>query len=301
MSHLKELLEQKVFVVTGEVGPPKNADGETVRQKAAMLKDYVDAVNLTDNQTAIVRLSAFGAALHVLSQGVEPIMQMTCRDRNRLALQSDLLGAYSLGVRNVLCLSGDHQSFGNHVTAKNVWDIDSVQLIKVVKDMRDEALFANGEAMKKAAPTEYFIGCAANPFADPFEFRVLRLKKKINAGADFVQTQAIFDVERFERWMEMVRDEGLDERTKILAGIMPLKSARAAELSAHVAGMIIPEETIERMRKAEDAQKEGIKIALEIIERVKNIKGIAGIHIMAPLWEESIPTIVKEANLLPRP
>lgn len=301
MSKLKDLLDQGQFVVSGEIGPPKHANGEDVRKKTEALKGYVDAVNLTDNQTAVVRMSSIAAAAHVIEAGMEPIIQMTCRDRNRIGLQSDLLGAYSLGVRNVLCLSGDHQVFGNHPTAKNVWDIDSIQLLQTVKTMRDEHKFLSGEEIKKSHPEDYYIGAAANPFGDPFEFRVLRLEKKINAGADFIQTQCIIDLDRFERWMAMVRERGLHKRVKILAGVMPFKSVRAAEMSATVAGMMVPEPVIARMKGAEDPKEEGLKITVEIMERLKNMEGVAGIHIMAPMWEDSIPLLVERAGLLPRP
>lgn len=300
-SKLEKLLSQGHFVVTGEVGPPKHASPDGILRHAELLKDYVDAINLTDNQTAIVRMSSIAAGVHVLRAGCEPIIQMTVRDRNRIALQSDLLGAYSLGIRNVLCLSGDHQSFGNHPTAKNVHDIDSIQLIRIVKDLRDEKRFACGEEIKEHEP-RFFIGAAANPFADPFEFRVLRLEKKINAGADFIQTQCIFDMERFERFMAMVRERGLHKKAYILAGVTPLKSARAARyMQQSVAGMIVPEEIINRMEKAKDPKAEGVAICVEQIKHLRTIEGVAGVHIMAIMWEDIIPTIVKEAGLYPRP
>ncbi|GAW91846.1 methylenetetrahydrofolate reductase [Calderihabitans maritimus] len=300
-SKLEKLLSQGEFVVSGEIGPPKSANGEVVYHHAQMLKDYVDAMNLTDNQTAIVRLSSIAAGVHVLRAGGEPIIQMTVRDRNRIGLQSDLLGAYSLGIRNVLCLSGDHQSFGNHPSSKNVHDIDSIQLVKAVKDMRDEKKFICGEEIKKDEP-RFFIGAVANPFGDPFEYRVLRLEKKINAGADFIQTQCIFEMERFERWMEMVRERGLHKRAYIIAGLMPLKSPKAAKyMQKYVSGMIVPDEIIERMEKAEDPKAEGVEICVEQIKHLQKIEGVAGVHIMAVNWEEIIPTIVEKAGLLPRP
>lgn len=300
-SKLEILLSRGYFVVSGEVGPPKHANPEGIKKHTALLKDYVDAINLTDNQTAIVRLSSIAAGVHVLQAGVEPIIQMTTRDRNRIALQSDLLGAYSLGISNVLCLSGDHQSFGNHPTAKNVHDVDSIQLIRIVKDLRDAKKFSCGEELKGNEP-RFFIGAAANPFADPFEFRVLRLEKKINAGADFIQTQAIFDIDRFERFMTLVRERELHKRAHIIAGVMPIKSARAARyMQKSVAGMIVPDEIISRMEQAADPRAEGIAICVEQINRLRTIEGIAGVHIMAVMWEEIIPAIVQEAGLYPRP
>ncbi|MDD2420566.1 MAG: methylenetetrahydrofolate reductase [Heliobacteriaceae bacterium] len=301
MSKLKKMFEAGQFVVTGEVGPPKSADGEVVRHHAAMLNEYVDGVNLTDNQTAIVRLSSIAAAVHVLQTGGEPVMQMTCRDRNRIGIQSDLLGAYSLGVKNVLCLSGDHQSFGNHGTSKNVFDIDSIQLIQTVKNMRDERQFLCGEEIKDHEP-RFFIGCVANPFADPFEWRVLRLEKKINAGAEFVQTQCILDMERFELFMAKVRERGLHEKAYIMAGLMPLKSWRAAAyMQKNVAGMLVADELIERMKKAANPKEEGVKICVEQIKHIRQIPGVKGVHIMAVNWEEIVPAIAEQAGLLPRP
>lgn len=300
-SKLEKLLNEGRFVVTGEIGPPKHASGEVVKHHAQMLKDYVDAMNITDCQTAVVRLSSIASAVHILGVGGEPIVQMTVRDRNRIAMQSDLLGAYSLGVRNVLCLSGDHQSFGNHPTAKNVYDLDSMQLIQTVKMLRDEKKFLCGEEIKEHEP-RFFIGAAANPFGDPFEYRVLRLEKKINAGADFIQTQAIFDMERFERWMAMVRERGLHQRVKILAGVMPLKSAGAARyMQKSVSGMIVPDSIIERMKGAADPKAEGVAICVEQIKHLQGIEGVAGVHIMAVMWEEIIPSIVEKAGLYPRP
>jgi methylenetetrahydrofolate reductase (NADPH) len=265
------------------------------------LKDMVDGFNLTDNQTAIVRLSSIAAGVHCLRGGGVPIIQMTCRDRNRIAMQSDLMGAYSLGIRDVLCLSGDHQSFGNHPTSKNVYDVDSVQLIALVKKMRDEKLCMSGAAIKSNEP-RFFIGAVENPFGDPFEFRVTRLEKKINAGADFIQTQAIFDLEKFSRFMEMVVARGLHERTKITAGILPVRAVRALQyMKTSVAGMSIPDALLERMKKAEDPKKEGIQIAIDLCNAVKKIPGVAGVHLMPVGWEAAIPEIVKGAGFLPRP
>ncbi|MBO8137529.1 MAG: methylenetetrahydrofolate reductase [Desulfotomaculum sp.] len=296
-SNLEKVLSQGKFAVTAEIGPPKNASPEKLVQDAKILKGWVDAVNITDNQTAVVRLSSIAAGVHLAQNGVEPVVQMTCRDRNRIAMQSDLLGAYSLGIRNLLCLSGDHQKFGNHPQAKNVYDIDSIQLIDMVRGMRDDRKFLCGEEIKEHHP-RYFIGAVANPFADPFEFRVLRLEKKINAGADFIQTQSIFDINRFEKFMEMVRRRGLHKKVYIIAGVTPLKSARAARfIQKRVAGMIVPDQLIERMEKAGDQKAEGIKIAVEQIQHIKTIEGVAGVHIMAINWESVVPQIVEMAGL----
>lgn len=302
ISKLQQILDSGQFAVTAEIGPPKHSSAEGIRHHAEMMRDYVDATNITDNQTAIVRLSSIAAGVHVLGSGIEPIVQMTCRDRNRIAMQSDLMGAYSLGMRNVLCLSGDHQKFGNHPTCKNVYDIDSMQLIYYLRRMRDEKLFFSGEEIKEHEP-QFFIGAVANPFADPFEFRVDRLEKKVEAGAQFIQTQCIFDMERFERFMEMVRERGIDERVHILAGVTPMKSWRAAKyIQNNVSGMIVPDELVERLKNAEDPKREGVDICIEQIKYIKeNVKGVHGVHVMAIAWEEVVPEIVEKSGLYPRP
>jgi methylenetetrahydrofolate reductase (NADPH) len=299
-STLEKVLEKGDFAVTCECGPPKSADGNVVREKLNLVKGKVDAANITDNQTAIVRLSSFAAATILLQEGLEPIMQMTCRDRNRIAIQSDLLGAAAVGIKNVLCLTGDHQKFGNHPHARGVFDLDSVQLIDMMRKMRDEKKFQSGDDID--FPPKLFIGAAANPFADPFEFRVARAAKKVLAGADFIQTQGIYDLERFEKWMEGIRETGLDEKVHILGGVIPFKSAGAARyIAKKVPGMLVPAELLDRMKKAQDPKAEGIKIAVETIEELKNIKGVHGVHIMAIEWEEKVPEIAESAGLLPRP
>ena len=300
-SNLEKRLNAGQFVVTAEIGPPKHASGEGMKHHADMLVNHVDACNITDNQTAIVRISSIAGGVHIKERGIEPIVQMTCRDRNRLAMQADLLGAYSLGMNNVLCLSGDHQKFGNHPTSKNVYDIDSMHLIYYVRRMRDEKLFFSGEEIKNHEP-RFFVGAVANPFADPFEYRVDRLEKKVEAGAEFIQTQCIFDMERWERFMEMVVARGIHERTHILAGVTPLKGWRAAKyLQNNVSGMIVPEEMVQRLKAAENPKQEGVDIAIEQINYIKNMKGISGVHIMAIAWEEVVPEIVERCGLYPRP
>jgi methylenetetrahydrofolate reductase (NADPH) len=302
LSKLHQALEEGHFAVTAEIGPPKHASAQGLKHHARMLESCVEAANITDCQTAIVRLSSIAAGVHVLGCGVEPIVQMTCRDRNRIAIQADLLGAYSLGMRNLLCLAVDHQSFVNHPTPRNVYDLDSIQLISLMRRMRDESKFFCGEEIKESQPA-FYIGAVANPFADPFEFRVDRLEKKIEAGSQFIQTQCVFDLERFERFMELVRARGLDQRAHILAGVTPLKSWRAAKyLQTGVSGMIVPEALVERLKKAEDPKKEGIAACVEQIRQIKeNIKGVHGVHIMAIAWEEAVPEIAERAGLLPRP
>ncbi len=297
---LEKILENGKFAVTAEAGPPKGTSAAVVQKKGEMLRDCCDAVNVTDNQTAIVRMSSLAGCIILKQAGIEPVMQMVVRDRNRLALQSDILGAIAMGISNFLCLSGDHQKFGNHPGAKGVFDIDSIQLIQMMKKMRDEKKFLNGEDISGEVPM--YIGAAANPFADPFEFRVKRLAKKIKAGADFIQTQAVFDVPRFARFMAMVCDMGLDKQAHILAGIIPMKSVGSARyMKNYVSGLIIPDGIITRLEKAEKVKDEGLKIALETIDQVKEIPGVHGIHIMAVGWEDIVPVIVQQAGLMPRP
>jgi len=299
---LQNVLTGGGFAVTAECGPPRGADTSVITEKAKLLEGCVDAVNVTDNQTAIVRMSSIAACVHLLNCGLEPILQMVTRDRNRIALQSDLLGAYSLGIKNILCLTGDHQSFGSQPDAMNVFDIDSLNLVRAVRDMRDNGKDMSGYDLK--SPPRFFIGAAANPFADPFSYRVLRLAKKIDAGVDFIQTQCIYNIKRFSEWMKAARDEGLTERVHILAGITPLKSAGMARyMAGKVAGMDVPDEIIARMAGAGKgkAAEEGIKICLETIQQIREIRGIHGIHIMAIEWEEKVREIVEGAGLYPRP
>ncbi|MBI4334142.1 MAG: methylenetetrahydrofolate reductase [Chloroflexi bacterium] len=299
-TNLEKVLEGGHFAVTAEVGPPKGTTGTVIVRKAESLKPVCDAVNITDNQTAIVRLCSFAGCILLKQVGIDPVMQMVCRDRNRIAIQSDVLGAVALGIGNVLCLSGDHQKFGNHPTAKNVFDLDSIQLIQALKTMRDEKKFLCGEAISGDVPL--YLGAAENPFADPFEFRVTRLAKKVKAGASFIQTQAIYDVPKFKKWMELVSDRGLDKQTHILAGVIPMRSAGMARyMRDYVPGVHVPNELLTRMEKTKDAKEEGVKIILEIIEQLKDIPGLHGVHIMAVGWEDIVPVIVQRAGLLPRP
>ncbi len=321
-SNLEKVLRSGCFAVTAELGPPQNADGEVIRKKAKLLKGHCDAVNLTDNQTAIVRMSSIGAGTIVVQEGLEPVIQMTCRDRNRLAMQSDLLGAYALGMRNLLCLSGDHQTFGNHPNAKNVYDIDSIQLVQMVAAMRDRKVFQCGEAFKGQEP-RFFVGAAESPFANPIGFRPYRLGKKAKAGANFIQTQLIYDIDAFKTFMEKVCELGVHEQVYILAGVGPLKSPTMARyMKDNVPGLRVPDQLIERMEAAaapwahkskdeltkEDKkarstawQTEGINICIELIQQIHEIEGVAGVHIMAIEWEDAVRPIVEGAGLLPRP
>ena len=299
-SNLEKVLNAGHFAVTGELGPPRGANTEAIRKKAGHLKGKVDAVNITDNQTGVVRMASWAASLLAIQEGLEPNYQMVCRDRNRLAMQADILGVYAHGVRNMLCLSGDHQQFGDHPKSKGVYDIDSIQLISTVRGMRDDGKFLNGVEID--VPPKIFIGAAANPFAEPFEWRVHRLAKKVQAGADFVQTQCIYDMKRFREWLKQAHDMGLTERIAILAGITPLKSGGMARYMAkNVSGIIIPDEIIDRIVKAPKPAEEGIKLCVEQIEELREMKGIRGVYIMAIEWEHRLPEIVERAKLLPRP
>ena len=301
-SKLKKVLDRGDFAVTAECGPPKGADPDVVKSKGQILNGYVDSINVTDNQTAVVRLCSLAACALLKAEGLDPVFQVVTRDRNRIALQSDVLGASALGIRNILCLTGDHQSFGNQPQAKGVFDIDSIQLIQTVRQMRDAAQIMGGEALTMAP--HLFIGAVENPFADPFKYRVARLATKVDAGAEFIQTQCIFNLNRFRKWIELAKDEGLDNKVYILGGITPLKSARMAEYMAkQVAGMEVPEEIIRRMKSVPSKQQrqEGVRIAVETIQALREVDGVHGVHIMAIEWEEIVPQIVQKANLFPRP
>jgi methylenetetrahydrofolate reductase (NADPH) len=326
-SNLEKALKAGYFVATGELGPPQSADKHEIEHKAGFLKGIVESVNITDNQTAVVRMSSISVAVMLMELGIEPNVQMTARDRNRIAIQSDLLGAYALGCRNLLCLTGDHQTFGNHPQAKNVHDVDSISMLAMCRDLRDKKIFQCGDAVKGQEP-RFFLGAAANPFADPFEFRPYRLGKKANAGADFIQTQIIFNVPKFKEFMRLVVDLGLHEKTYILAGVAPMRSLGAARyMATKVPGMEVDDEYIERMRnstkglpsikeiKAMDdpdeakqaraarkaaAEKEGKQICIDIINACKEIKGVAGVHIMAIEWEEAVDDIVKACQIGPK-
>ena len=299
-SNLQKALEEGLFAVTAEIGPPKGSDPEKITKKAEAVKGFADAFNITDNQTAVVRMSSMAGCCILLKEKMEPIIQMTCRDRNRIALQSDVLGASAVGIKNMLFLTGDHQSFGNHPEAKGVFDIDSIQLIQMVKKMRDEGIFQNGDEILAKNPDVY-IGAAANPFADPFDLRVERLHKKIIAGSDFIQTQSVYNLEKFNVWMDEICSEGLDKKIHILAGMTPLKSFRMTErMKYHVPGVDIPDDIYNRMKNADDPKAEGYEISIDLIKEIKKIKGVHGIHITALFWEDIVPSLVKETGIYPR-
>lgn len=296
-STLEKKLREGRFVVTAELGPPKSADGDVIRQKARILNGYCDGINITDNQTAVVRMSSLSASLIVKEEGLEPIMQMTTRDRNVLALQSDILGASALGINNILCLTGDPITLGNHKESRAVFEIDGLGLTSLIKTMRDEKKFFNGEEMK--LPPRIFIGSAENPFVETVEIRAGRFEQKVQAGADFFQTQYVFDLERFRQWLEKVGEKGLlGDHHYLIAGVGPLKSAAMAErINNPKYGITIPEKIMDRLRSSKDQAREGFEICLEIIAELRTLKGVSGIHIMAPEGEQTVARIVEESGL----
>lgn len=301
-SKLEKVLAAGHLAVTSECGPPRGSDPESIIKKAEMIKAHVDAINITDNQTSVTRMCSLAACIRLKLMGLDPVLQMVTRDRNRIALQSDILGAASFDIYNILCLSGDHQSFGDCAQGQNVHDLDSMQLVQTVRHMRDDGKFLGGDDIKRSP--QMFVGAAANPFADPFEIRVPRLAKKIKAGAEFIQTQCIYNIEKFAEWMKQARDRGLHEQVYILAGMTPMKSVGMARyMKNRVPGMDVPDELIKRLADTpKDKQaEEGIKICIEDIQRLKEVEGVRGFHVMAIEWEEKVPEIVEKAGLYPRP
>ncbi len=301
-SRLQQILQAGHLAVTSECGPPRSADGKIVEEKARIVGPVVDAINITDNQTAVVRLCSLAACIRIKQMGLEPVLQMVTRDRNRIGMQSDILGAASFDIHNILCLTGDHQSFGDHPKAANVFDLDSTQLIQTVKLMRDEGKLLSGIEMKERP--RMFIGAAENPFADPFAIRVPRLAKKVAAGAQFIQTQCIYNMDKFKQWMQGIVDRGLHEKVYILAGLTPMKGVGMARyMKSRVPGMDVPDAIIKRLTGVpkEKQAEEGINICVEQIQELKEVKGVSGFHIMAIEWEERVPEIVERGGLLPRP
>lgn len=297
-SRLKTVLEAGQFAVTAEIGPPRGSNPAPIRRKAKLLREWVDAANITDNQSAVVRMASWAGCMIVKQEGVEPVMQLQCRDRNRIALQSDLLGAAALEIPNVLLLTGDHPRFGDHPDAKPVFDLDSVQLVWTARTMRDQSKLLSGRELKPAP--DLFIGAVENPFAPPLRWRAERLGKKAAAGARFCQTQFIYDVKIFAEWMQRIRDLGVDKRCSILAGVGPVRSLRALEFMRNeVPGMYVPDSVVRRLRGVPEdkVSAEGLKLCSEIIAEVKEIPGVAGVHIMAVSWEEAIPEILEGAGL----
>ncbi len=301
-SRLEQVLRSGGFAITAEISPPDGADPEAVRRKGELLKGHTDAVNATDHTGATVHMSSLAVSALLVQMGVEPVMQVTCRDRNRLAIQGDLLGAAALGVQNVLCLTGDHVSTGDHPEAKPVYDLDSMHLLRLARTMRDAGTYLSGRRL--STPPRLFLGAAENPFVEPIEFRPHRLAKKVEAGADFIQTQIVFDVDRFVAFMQAVRDLGLHERVFILPSVSPLKSIRMARfLRDRVPGIIIPDAVMARVeRTLEDRQAvEGIRMCVETIQRLREIPGVSGVHIIAVRWEQAVAEIVERAGLVRSP
>jgi methylenetetrahydrofolate reductase (NADPH) len=283
-------------VVTGELAPPKGAGRATLEKLALAMRDYVDALNLTDNQRGIARMSALGAGIIARQLGIEPIVQMTCQHRNRIALQSDVLSGTACGINNFLCMTGDHPKIGDHPDAKNVLDLNSFQLIRMLRTMRDEGRFQSGTPLTEAPG--FFLGGVANPNIE----KVARLERKIQSGADFIQTQIIFDIERFKQWMADARAAGLHQQAHIIAGVMVIRSAGSAHfLRDHLPGSRVPDWVVERMTRTEDAEQEGIRIAAQLTQEMLAIEGVRGIHIMSVGWTKAIPKVVDAAGLLPRP
>ena len=303
-SNLERILETGHFAVTAEIAPPQNAELETVRERLSLIKGYVDAFNVPDGQAAVVMMASWAVCLAGIKEALDPIVHMTCRDRNRIALQMDILGISAFGVNNILCLSGDPISFGDHLQAKAIFDLDSVQLIRMVKRLRDEKKFDNGKLVVGREP-RLFIGAVTNPFAEPLEREFERLKDKVVAGADFIQTQPVYNIDRFKKWLELVRKEEIHKTAKILAGITPITSVAAARyMKTKVPNTDIPDAIIDQLKQSrnkEEAAEKGIMIAVETINQLKGMEGVGGVHIMTLQREETVPKICKAAGLYPRP
>jgi methylenetetrahydrofolate reductase (NADPH) len=298
---LERVLRSGLFAVTAELNPPDTADPHAVYEAALVLAEVADAINATDASGANVHMSSLGVCALLVNAGYEAVLQMSCRDRNRIALQGDLLGAAALGVKNVLCLTGDDVTAGDQPEAKRVFDFDSLHLLRTIRTMRDERRFLSGRPI--TAPPRVFLGSVENPFAPPLDWRPQRLAKKIEAGAEFIQTQYVFDVARFERFMRQARDLGLTQQAYILAGVGPLKTPRAAEyMRTHVPGVVIPDAIVERLTKTpkDRWQEEGMQVCVEIIEQVRAIPDVAGVHVMAYRQEEMVAEIIRRAGLFPR-
>jgi len=301
-SRLERVLRAGRFAVTAELNPPDSADPHEVYDAALVLSRVCDAINATDGSGANCHMSSVAICALLTRAGYEPVMQISCRDRNRIAIQGDVLGGAAMGVKNLLCLSGDDTTAGDQPEAKRVFDLDAVQLLRTVKIMRDEGCYLSGR--KITSPPRLLLGAASNPFIPPYEWRAYRLAKKIEAGANFIQTQYCYDVPRFRQFMNQVRDLGLDQKVCLLVGVGPLRSDKAAEfMRTKVPGVVIPDGIVDRLRRTPAGKKaaEGKRICVEIIQQVREIKGVAGIHVMAYRQEEMVAEIIEEAGLLPRP
>ena len=299
MSNLAALLRQGEFVVTAELNPPKSASPAAVRRRAGVLKGCVDAINVTDSNHAVVAMSAIPAAVLVREAGVEPIVQITGRDRNRIALQADVLGAAALGLPNFLFMSGDDPKHGNHPDAVHVKDLDGVGLLKMAVTMRDEHKFLSGDEIKQAP--DIFIGATASPFTRPMSSDLEKTVNKINAGADFLQTQPVFDLATFSQWLAELRRVGGQREAAVIAGVLVLRSAEQAERFARVPGVVIVPEVLDRMKKAADGEQEGIAIAVQMVKSLRALPGVRGVHLYAIEWPEAVALVAERAGLLPRP
>ena len=298
MAALASLLRSDEFVVTAELNPPKSAAAGVVRRRAEALRGVVDAVNVTDSNRSMVAMAAIPAATIVQTAGLEPIVQMTGRDRNRIALQADVLGAAAIGIENFVFMSGDDPKQGNHPDAVNVQDLDGVGLVKMAVGMRDQARFLSGDEIKP--PPKMLIGATASPFTKPVEADLTKTFEKIAAGAEFLQTQPVFDLATFSRWLIDVRRGGSRE-VPILAGVLILRSAKQAERLAKVSGLAIGPEVIARVKNATDAEAEGIAIAVDMVKALRSLPGVRGVHLYAIEWPEAVGRVVEAAGLLPRP
>jgi methylenetetrahydrofolate reductase (NADPH) len=299
LSNLASLLRQGEFVVTAELNPPKSASGEVVKRRAGVLKGSVDAINVTDSNHAVVAMAAIPAAILVREAGVEPIVQITGRDRNRIALQSDLLGAAALGLPNFLFMSGDDPKHGSQPDAVHVKDLDGVGLVRMAVMMRDERKFLSGDEIRQAP--EYFIGATASPFTKPMSVDLEKTVSKVNAGAEFLQTQPVFDLATFSQWLAELRRVGDRREAPVIAGVLVLRSTEQAERFARVPGIVLVKEVVDRLKKAADAEQEGIAIAVEMVKSLRALPGVRGVHLYAIEWPEAIPLVAERAGLLPRP
>ncbi len=300
-SRLERVLRSGRFAVTAELNPPDSADPQSVYERALVLAEVCDAINATDASGANVHMSSVGVCALLTRAGYEPVMQVSCRDRNRIAIQGDLLGAAAMGVRNVLCLTGDGVQAGDQPEAKPVFDLESITLLRTARMLRDQGHFLSGRQLD--VRPKFFLGAAENPFIPPYDFRPLRMAKKVEAGAEFFQTQYCFDFPRLCQFMNAVRDLGLPERAFILVGVGPLRSAKAAEwMRSHVPGVMIPDEIVRRLKGVppDRQREEGKRICIEIIQQVREVKGVSGVHVMAYRQEELVAEIIEEAGLLPR-
>ena len=301
-SRLERVLRSGGFAVTAELNPPDSANAQEVYDAAVVLSEVCDAINATDASGANCHMSSVAICALLTRAGYEPVYQISCRDRNRIAIQGDVLGAAAMGVKNVLCLTGDDVTAGDQPQAKRVFDLDSIQLLRMIAIMRDQKMFLSGR--KITTPPRLYLGAAINPFVPPYDWQAHRLAKKIEAGANFIQTQYCFDVGRFRKFMLQVRDLGIDQKVCLLVGVGPLRSEKAAEfMRTHVPGVVIPDEVVERLKKTpkEQQRSEGKRICVEIIQQVREIEGVAGVHVMAYRQEELVAEIIAEAGLLPRP